>query len=68
MTTDDAPAMPATTRIAEIINMSDPYTIRVGEDPMPACVAVLLLGEGRYSIRHENESILPLFLFGGHEA
>lgn len=55
--------------IAEISNPSDPYTIEVGNDKLPTCIAVLLLGEGAYGLKDEsNEFLLPIFLFGGSDA
>ena len=53
-------------RLCEISNPSDPYTIEVGDDPRPACAAVLLLGEGHYGLHEEGgEDVMPIFLFGG---
>jgi hypothetical protein len=53
----------------EIINPSDAYTIEA-PDFRTAAAAVLVLGEGKYGLRPEDEDegeSMPLFLFGGHE-
>jgi len=52
----------------EIINPSDPYTLRA-EDPRVAMAAVLLLGNGQYGLRDEkDESYDTLLLFTSGEA
>ena len=49
----------------KIVNPSDPYTI-TADDRAVACVAVMLLGEGKYALKDEQDvTVLPLFLFGG---
>ena len=51
--------------VYEIINPSDPYTLRAA-DPAIAAAACFLLGEGQYSLHTpDGESACPLFLFGG---
>lgn len=48
----------------ELSNPSDPYTL-VSEDETVACMAALLLGNGMYVLRDEEDrAVLPL-LFGG---
>ena len=51
----------------EIVNPSDPYTIK-GE-PLVVCVMVALLGDGKYGLRPCEEGVedpeLPFFAFGG---
>ena len=51
--------------IYEIINPSDPYTIK-GEFKI-AVLSTIVLGEGMYSLQPESgdEEHMPLFLFGG---
>lgn len=52
--------------IAQIINPSDPYTIR--GTLRGVRVACLLLGDGKYGLRtEEGEAVLPIFLLGGYE-
>lgn len=52
-------------QVYEITNSSDPYTIR-GADKAALCVAVLVLGEGRYGlIDEERETLMPNLAFGG---
>lgn len=49
----------------EIINPSDPYTMRA-ESFQEAAVAICLLGEGRYGLQEiDGEHEVPIFLFGG---
>lgn len=49
----------------EIINPSDAYTFSA-PDFATAAAAVLLLGEGKYGARSEDDTErLPVFLFGG---
>lgn len=50
----------------EISNPSDPITIQADDD-MVAAAAGLLLGEGRYGIKRDDRTILPIFLLGGFE-
>ena len=51
--------------IYEIVNPSDPYTLRA-PDRATAVAACFLLGEGQYSLRaRDGESACPLFLLGG---
>lgn len=50
--------------IYEIINPSDPYTIK-GEFKI-VCLATCLLGEGSYALESESgDEHMPIFLFGG---
>ena len=52
--------------VCEIINPSDHYTMVVTD--RAAAVAICILGEGRYSLKAPNgESVVPLFLLGGHD-
>lgn len=46
----------------EISNPSDRATIDY-TDPLATCLAVVLLGRGRYGIREE----MPTFFMGGHD-
>lgn len=47
-----------------IVNPSDPYTIDA-DSLMVACVATMLLGDGRYGLKTQGEeTVLPLFMFG----
>lgn len=56
-----------TTKLYEIINPSDPVRVE-SEDQTVACVAVALLGEGRYGLRNEDgDSVLPPLFLGGTE-
>lgn len=54
--------------IYEIINPSDAVTIEA-DDEMVACVATLLIGEGKMGLMRypDGESVLPLFMFDGFE-
>ncbi|MEN6325810.1 MAG: hypothetical protein ABFD18_06350 [Syntrophomonas sp.] len=53
--------------IFEIINPSDKYTLET-DDFKTACIAVLILGEGKYSIDQVDGNLnMPIFLFGGHD-
>lgn len=51
------------TGYSEIINPSDHYTIST-ENPAAACYAVLMLGDGKYSLEGDVE--MPMFAFGGN--
>lgn len=52
----------------DIVNPSDPYTMK-GDDHLAVAVAVMFLGEGQYAANEiDGERQVPLFLFGGHEA
>lgn len=50
----------------EIINPSDKVLVEADDEDV-ACVAVLLLGEGRYGLRRVDTdvTVLPVFLIGG---
>ena len=51
--------------IFELVNPSDAVTFEC-EDVRVACVAVLVLGEGKYGLTDtKGDSVLPLFMFGG---
>lgn len=51
----------------EIINPSDPYTI-TAPDLEIAAAAVVLLGNGKYSLEGKDGTPdVPFFLFGGHD-
>ena len=53
--------------IFEIINPSDAVTLE-SDDPLVAAMATLVLSRGTYGLTDENdESVLPIFLFGGSE-
>lgn len=52
-----------------IINQSDPYTLRA-PDLEIAAVAICLLGEGKYGLEEiggDRSGRVPMFLIGGHE-
>ena len=59
-------------KIYEIINPSDPYTIK-GSDEALVCVATFYLGDGAWGLREldkdgsdvEGDMTLPIFRFGG---
>jgi hypothetical protein len=52
-------------QVYAITNPSDPYTIK-GADKAALCVAVLVLGEGRYGlVDKEGETLMPILAFGG---
>ncbi len=54
--------------LLEIINPSDPYTMRC-DSPEIAAVAVSILGQGKYALREIGGDLkMPPFLFGGHDA
>lgn len=52
----------------KIVTPSD-RVIVTSDDELVAAIAVLFLGEGRYGLRRvdDDESVLPIFLFGGAE-
>lgn len=51
----------------EIINPSD-KCFMTADDLLIAAIAVCLLSEGRYALKGvDNDKIVPLFLFGGHD-
>lgn len=51
--------------VYEITNPNDPYTIR-GADKAALCVAILILGEGKYGLADEQgETLMPILAFGG---
>lgn len=53
--------------IFDLINPSDPYTLET-HDYEVACVSVVLLGEGKYSIKQvDGDFEMPIFMFGGHD-
>lgn len=59
--------MGAETKLYEIINPSDPYTMRAESDQI-AAAAGILLGQGRYGVHDsEDKDVLPVLLFGGAE-
>jgi hypothetical protein len=51
--------------IYEIINPSDPYTLE-SDDFAVACLATLLIGEGRFALHAvgDQQQRMPIFLFG----
>ena len=52
----------------EIINMSDPYSLKT-DDWKSACIATMLLGGGAYGLEeYKGERVMPIFLFGGADA
>lgn len=53
----------------EIVNPSDMYTIET-KDFLPACLAVLWLGQGKYALLglDKGGETMPIFLFGGYES
>lgn len=52
-------------KVYELSNPSDAVHVEA-EDTTVACVAVLLLGQGRYGLRDEHgETVLPLLFLGG---
>lgn len=54
--------------IYEISNPSDCITIEA-DDELVACVAVLLLGSGKYGlVRQDGATVLSIFLLGGADA
>jgi len=61
------PVIDDTVIVAEISNPSDIYTIKGSR--LALCYAGLLLGEGKYPLRAEDDSsVLPALAFGGNAA
>lgn len=51
----------------DIINPSDPYTMKA-DSLLTAAVAICLLGEGKLAIKQlDGDANVPIFLFGGHD-
>ena len=51
---------------AEIINPSD-KAFCDASDWETACIAVCVVGEGKYGLKLNEEKTMPIFLFGGSE-
>ena len=55
-------------QVYEIANPSDYVTIKT-DNEMAACMAGMLLGEGKYGVRRvaDDMMVCPMFLFGGSD-
>lgn len=54
-------------KVYEIVNPSDKVLLQA-DDELTACVATLLLGQGKYGLRDQaGETVLSIMIFGGSD-